>query len=106
MKKFDPKIFPMMAEMVQKNKLQHNDCRNYCNMDITRGICRRTGSIVPSDEDSCSDYVPLPKCKFCSNYAPGDQPGLGSCNAEASQPWATPEMIAVTCGMFRSAQAG
>jgi 4-hydroxyphenylacetate decarboxylase small subunit len=80
--------------------LQHNDCRNFCSVDVAKGICRRTGEMVAIDDAACTECVPLPKCKFCGCYSPGIQSGLGACLAEAGQPWAYPEMIAVTCELF------
>lgn len=92
----------MLEEHVLLKTLQHHDCRNFCNMDVAKGICRRTQAVVLIDSAACSEYVQLPKCKFCVNFAAGEQEGLGTCQAEADQPWAYPEMIAVTCEMFRS----
>jgi 4-hydroxyphenylacetate decarboxylase small subunit len=80
--------------------LKHNDCRNFCSMDVVKGICRRTGEMVLIDSDICSSYTQLPKCKICNYYVQGDQDGIGTCNAEESRPWAYPEMIAVTCNLF------
>lgn len=82
--------------------LHHNDCRNFCSMDVAKGICRRTGNMVLIDSDSCSSYKQLPKCKFCTNYEAAEE-GLGICKGEKNQPWAYPEMIAVTCEMFQPA---
>ena len=95
----------MIDEMVLKKALQHNDCLNYCHVDAAKGICRRTQEMVLSDAESCAEYVQLPKCKFCQQYTPGEQAGLGVCTAEDGHPWAAPEMIAVTCEMFQSAVA-
>lgn len=92
----------MIEEKVLVQVLQHNDCRNFCSMDVAKGICRRTQEMVLIDSESCSCYVQLPKCKFCANYAAVDE-GAGTCTAEADHPWAYPEMIAVTCEMFKSA---
>jgi len=93
----------MIDEKVLVKLLQHKDCRNFCSMDVAKGICRRTGDVVQLDAESCAEYVQLPKCKFCANYAAGEEEGLGGCTAEDGQPWAYPEMIAVTCEMFKPA---
>ncbi len=87
----------MLKEMV----LQHNDCRNFCSVDVAKGLCRRTQELVLIDAEACDHYERLPKCKFCANYAAnGDH--IGVCRAEKGEPWAYPEMIAVTCEMFVS----
>ena len=70
-------------------------------MDVAKGICRRTQETLPVDAESCASFIQLPKCKFCANYAVGSEEGIGACRAEADHPWAYPEMIAVTCGMFQ-----
>jgi 4-hydroxyphenylacetate decarboxylase small subunit len=92
---------PTVDERVQEQVLRHNDCRDFCSVDVAKGICRLTQEVVLIDSVVCSEYVQLPKCKFCAYFSTGDQEGIGTCNAEASHPWAYPEMIAVTCEMFR-----
>ncbi len=92
---------PMVDEKVHEKVLRCNDCRDFCSIDVAKGICRRTQENILIDSTACSDYVQLPKCKFCVYYSAGDQEGIGACNAEASHPWAYPEMIAVTCEMFK-----
>lgn len=94
----------MIEEKVQQQQgLRHCDCRNFCNMDVAKGICRRLQEVVLIDEAACPEYAQLPKCKFCANFGAGEQEGIGTCNADASRPWAYPEMIAVTCEMFKPA---
>ncbi len=79
--------------------LHHNDCMNFCPLDVAKGLCRRKNELTLIDSNTCDCYVKLPKCKFCVNYvASGDN--LGICKAEKDEPWAYPEMIAVTCEMF------
>jgi 4-hydroxyphenylacetate decarboxylase small subunit len=88
--------------MFEVKELHHSDCRNFCSVDVAKGVCRRTQDLVLIDSTSCECYVQLPKCKFCANYAAnGDQTGV--CKAEQGEPWAYPEMIAVTCEMFTAA---
>lgn len=94
----------MIEEKVQQQQgLRHCDCRNFCSMDVAKGICRRLQEVVSIDDAACPEYVQLPKCKFCAHFAAGEQEGIGTCNAEAGSPWAYPEMIAVTCEMFKPA---
>lgn len=92
---------PIADEKVQENVLRCNDCRNFCSLDVAKGICRLTQDAILIDSAVCSEYVQLPKCKFCAFFSASDQAGIGTCNAEASHPWAYPEMIAVTCEMFK-----
>jgi 4-hydroxyphenylacetate decarboxylase small subunit len=88
--------------MIEEKVLQHSDCRNFCSMDVAKGICRRSQEMVLIDSQSCACFVQLPKCKFCENYAATDE-STGVCKAEAGEPWAYPEMIAVTCEMYKPA---
>ena len=88
--------------MIEEKVLQHNDCRNFCSMDVAKGICRRSQEMVLIDSQACSCFVQMPKCKFCANYDATDE-STGVCKAEKSEPWAYPEMIAVTCEMFKPA---
>jgi len=95
----------MPEESLLKNNFHHDDCRNYCIVDVVKGICRRTQEMQPGAGNACSEFALLPKCKFCSHYSAGEQTGLGFCLAEASQPWVAPGLIAVTCEMFEPALA-
>jgi len=88
--------------MIAEKVIHHADCRNYCTMDVAKGICRRTGNTVLIDDNACSCFQALPKCKFCAHYSATDE-NIGVCKAEAGEPWAYPEMIATTCEMFESA---
>jgi 4-hydroxyphenylacetate decarboxylase small subunit len=82
--------------------LRHNDCRNFCSMDVAKGICRKSGNVVMIDSDTCACYKQLPKCKFCANFQ-ATEDGLGVCKADNAGSWAYTEMIAVTCEMFKPA---
>ncbi len=92
---------PNATEKIPEKVLQCNDCRNFFSLDVAKGICRLTQDVVLTDSKTCTDYVQLPKCKFCTYFSTGHQEGIGMCNAEADHPWAYPEMIAVTCAMFK-----
>ncbi len=92
---------PTVDKKVEEKVVRCNDCRNFCSIDVAKGICGLTQEVALIESTACSEYVQLPKCRFCANFSKGDQEGLGICNAEASHPWAYPEMIAVTCDMFR-----
>jgi 4-hydroxyphenylacetate decarboxylase small subunit len=82
--------------------LHHNDCQNFCPVDVAKGICRRKNELILIDTDTCKSYVQLPKCKFCINFVSTGE-NMGICKAEQEEPWAYPEMIAVTCKMFNPA---
>ena len=57
--------------------LHHRDCRNFAPVDVAKGICHRTKNMVPADGDQCEECVATPKF------------------------FAYPDMVALTCEMFR-----
>ena len=59
--------------------------------------------MVAIDGNSCECFVQMAKCKFCANFSHNGDPTMGVCKAEAGEPWAYAEMIAVTCEMFQPA---
>lgn len=81
--------------------LKHNDCRNFVTVDVSKGICRRTGALVMIDTDVCPNFVALPKCKNCASYADSDEEHIGFCRAEKTEHWTYPELIAVTCTWYK-----
>ncbi len=79
---------------------KHNDCRNFVTVDVSKGICRRTGEMIVLDSDTCEHFSELPKCKNCAAFARNGADEMGTCQADKRQPWTYPELIAVTCGMY------
>lgn len=79
---------------------KHNDCRNFVTVDVTKGICRRTGDLIMIDTPACPHFNELPKCKNCAAYACGQDENLGTCNAEKTAHWTYPELVAVTCDWY------
>jgi len=78
---------------------KHNDCRNFVTVDVSKGICRRTGELIMIDTDTCEWFVELPKCKNCAAFVL-DSEEMGTCTAEQHRPWTYPELVAVTCEMY------
>lgn len=79
---------------------KHNDCRNFVTVDVSKGLCRRTGNLIMVDTATCEHFNELPKCKNCAAFACGESEGIGTCKAEKHQPWTYPELTAVTCEMY------
>lgn len=79
---------------------KHSDCRNFVTVDVTKGICRRTGNLIMLDTEPCEHFNELPKCKNCAAFACGKADEMGICKAEKHEPWTYPELVAVTCGMY------
>ncbi|MGE5553649.1 MAG: 4-hydroxyphenylacetate decarboxylase small subunit [Betaproteobacteria bacterium] len=82
---------------------KHSDCRNFVTVDVAKGLCRRTGQLIPVDTETCGGFTPVAKCRNCAHYGPADEK-LGTCEAERSRPWTYPELVAVTCGMYAPKQ--
>lgn len=81
---------------------KHNDCRNFVTVDVSKGICRRTGELIMLDTDCCGHFSPLPKCKNCAAFVCGEVEGIGTCKAEKQEHWTYPELVAVTCDWYAS----
>ncbi|HCJ10746.1 MAG TPA: hypothetical protein DHW14_06240 [Clostridiales bacterium] len=92
-----------MAQVV-KIDAKHMDCRNFCPVDVVKGICRKSGSKVIIDSPVCPKFEQLPKCKNCAHYTPSPtEEHIGTCGAAESKPWTPAELIAVTCENYQPA---
>jgi len=81
---------------------KHSDCRNYCPVDVAKGLCRMSGGKVIIDTPTCPKFQRLPKCKNCEHFTPSPtEQYVGTCNADKSKPWAPSELIAVTCENYK-----
>jgi 4-hydroxyphenylacetate decarboxylase small subunit len=74
-------------------------------VDVVKGICHRTKDLIAGDDPHCPHFVQLAKCHNCSHYSDSGEEYIGVCKAEASKPWTYPDLIAVTCAMFRAQSA-
>ncbi len=85
----------------------HRDCRQFAPVDVAKGICHRTGNMVHGDDESCSDFDRLPKCRWCARFTPDSDPKaaeLGSCQATKPAFMAYADMAAVTCDDFQAVE--
>lgn len=87
--------------MATNGEHKHNDCRNFVTVDVAKGICRRRNEMVAIDTPTCEHFEALAKCKNCAFFKNGHADGLGTCEATDARPWTYPELIAVTCEMYR-----
>jgi 4-hydroxyphenylacetate decarboxylase small subunit len=81
---------------------RHCDCRNYAPVDVVKGICHRTKDLILADESQCEHFVQLRKCKLCANFSASKEEYMGTCNAEPAKPWTYPDLITVTCDLFKA----
>ena len=83
----------------------HRHCHNLAAVDVAKGVCHRTKTVVISDAAACEHFDQLRRCGGCAAFESSPDPFLGTCGAAASRPMAYPDMIAVTCEHFRPIQA-
>jgi 4-hydroxyphenylacetate decarboxylase small subunit len=73
------------------------DCRLYLPVDVFRGLCKLEKKEILPDDESCSRFDAVPKCKYCRNYKP-DKDYLGTCMGTTI---AYPDLIAAKCADFQ-----
>jgi 4-hydroxyphenylacetate decarboxylase small subunit len=84
---------------VNTNRI-HLDCRNYAPIDVVKGICHRTKTVVAGDQSACESFDPLPRCRLCRLYTAGEQASIGTCAATPDRPMTYPDLAAVTCEWY------
>ncbi len=88
--------------METPQKLRCSDCIHLAPVDVFSGICNITKQSISMDAETCSEFEPVPKCKFCSEYKPiqGEE-FLGTCGSSIPT---YPDLVAKTCESFRWAE--
>lgn len=84
-------------------KFNHRDCHNYAPIDVVKGMCHVTKTIVIGDAEQCETFNLMPKCKHCTQFtANTDVVEMGVCEASTTEPkfFAYPDMVTVTCEWF------
>jgi 4-hydroxyphenylacetate decarboxylase small subunit len=76
------------------------DCILYLPVDVFKGICKLEKTSITPDDQSCSNFRKIPKCKFCANYK-AEREFLGTCSKTTLT---YPDLNAVTCAEFEWAQ--
>jgi len=85
-------------------KLNHRDCHNYAPIDVVKGMCHVTKTIVLGDLEQCETFDMIPKCKHCTQFAADPEVvEMGICKASTTDPkfFAYPDMVTVTCEWFQ-----
>lgn len=85
-------------------QLTCRDCRDYAPIDVVKGVCHTTKTIVESEAVQCGDAILMPKCKHCTQFtADSEIVEMGVCQASTSDPkfFAFPDMVTVTCEWFQ-----
>ena len=89
------------------SKLNHRDCHNYAPIDVVKGMCHVTKTIVLGDLEQCESFDLMPKCKHCTQFtADSKTVEMGICEASTTDPkfFAYPDMVTVTCEWFQQIQ--
>lgn len=82
--------------------MKHNDCSNFCPIDVAKGICRLTNETIFIDSKVCNSYTEMHKCKNCSKFINPNSDGLGTCVGFKKEAWTPGELKAVLCEMYKS----
>ncbi len=82
--------------------LLYRDTRNFIPIDVAKGIDAVTGKKVSADDLAPEGYEAIEKCGNCKNFTP-DGEHMGICEASEAEPkfFAYPDMVAVTCEMYK-----
>ncbi|MFA8449378.1 MAG: 4-hydroxyphenylacetate decarboxylase small subunit [Bacteroidales bacterium] len=81
-------------------KFKHSDCKFFANIDIAKGICRKSGQIVEIDNTVCKSFLRKEKCKFCQYFKEENTEGIGVCCGLSHDDWVYGELNAKTCSSF------
>ncbi|WP_061995241.1 4-hydroxyphenylacetate decarboxylase small subunit [Clostridium sp. ATCC 25772] len=77
--------------------LYHGECKNFCNVDASKGICRISKKFVSIDEEGCNKFELTPKCGNCINFKNEDKKGIGLCTGLEKENWSFKTLNAITC---------
>lgn len=86
--------------MVNEN-MRHNDCSNFCFIDVAKGICRLTNEMVFIDTPVCANFKETCKCKNCANFKNPNKDNLGSCTGLKKEAWTYGDLNAITCEGYK-----
>lgn len=87
---------------MNKDCLNHNDCRNFIPVDAAKGICSVNKTEILIDGPTCPKFETLPKCKNCSNFTDQDDKAMGICAGFKDKYWTFGDLKAVTCEGYQA----
>jgi 4-hydroxyphenylacetate decarboxylase small subunit len=85
-------------------KLSCRDCLDFAPIDVVKGMCHVSKTIKLGDDEQCSGFTQMPKCKHCTQFtADSTIVEMGVCQASTTDPkfFAFPDMVSVTCEWFQ-----
>lgn len=82
---------------------RHNDCINFENIDVSKGLCLISNQLVPFEGKACEKFEIKPKCKHCFNFKDSNDESIGTCvGLKDGEYWAFGERIATTCEGYKN----
>ncbi|GAA0076350.1 4-hydroxyphenylacetate decarboxylase small subunit [Clostridium sp. CTA-5] len=82
--------------------IKHNDCKNFCSIDVAKGICRLSNKMIFTDTPVCNNFNEAYKCKNCLNFKNVDKDNMGTCTGLKIESWTFGDLSAVTCEGYKS----
>lgn len=77
--------------------MKHNDCSNFCPVDVAKGICRVTNEMVFIDTPVCEKFTELAKCKNCACFKNPGSDNIGTCTGLKKESWTLGELNGTLC---------
>lgn len=84
------------------NSKKHNDCENFCPIDVAKGICRLTDEFVFIESQTCGKFEQIPECKLCNNFKNPNQDNIGTCVGLKKEYWTAGETRAALCEGYKN----
>ncbi|MEG1255204.1 4-hydroxyphenylacetate decarboxylase small subunit [Clostridium sp.] len=81
--------------------MKHNDCVNFSQIDVAKGICRLSNEMIFIDTPVCENFNEVSKCNNCANFKNPDKDNVGTCVGLKKQSWTYGELNAVTCEGYK-----
>lgn len=82
--------------------MKHNDCVNFCPIDVAKGICRLTNSMIFIDTNTCENFKEACKCRNCENFKNPNNDNIGTCVGLKKESWTFGELNALTCEGYKA----
>ena len=80
---------------------KHSDCKNFTQLDVFKGICRKAGGFVLIDTPICEAFSEAAKCRNCANFCNPNEDEVGLCKGIGKEYWAYGDMNAKTCEGYK-----
>ncbi|WP_366518880.1 4-hydroxyphenylacetate decarboxylase small subunit [unidentified bacterial endosymbiont] len=79
-------------------ELNHSHCHNFCPIDVAKGLCRLSGTLIMTDSPRCEHFSEKPRCGNCHHFC--DQSTPAQCQGLGKIYWADANANASLCEAF------